>query len=205
MAVVGWAIVGTGPDRDVCGTTTCVRDLESVGSACKTLLMLKIKHRFTCQNAPLAVSPIPRPHTWISHPITMKRTSTTMTMMQQITQQTAYFLKKSAQASGEREEVSAVHASVRRGQRSARTERVEKVEVDAEAIKQRRPHRRRQEWELVRLLAPQSNGVLQGLAARYQLDREPDRPLVALEVWMCCGHPYIVYPVRAASPQRLVA
>ena len=105
----------------------------------------------------------------------------------------------------EREEVSAVHASVRRGQKSARTERVEKVEVDAEAIKQRRPHRRRQEWELVRLLAPQSNGLLQGLAARYQLDREPDRPLVALEVWMCCGHPYIVYPVRAASPQRLVA
>ena len=34
-----------------------------------------------------------------------------MTMMQQITQQTAYFLKKSAQASGERE-VSAVQASV---------------------------------------------------------------------------------------------
>ena len=86
-------------------------------------------------------------------------------MMQQITQQTAYFLKKSAQASGEREEVSAVHASVRRGQKSARTERVEKVEVDAEAIKQRRPHRRRQEWELVRLLAPQSNGLLQGLQA----------------------------------------
>ena len=94
-------------DYDLCAGP-CI---ESVGSACKILLMLKIKHRFTCQNAPLAVSPIPRPHTWISHPITMKRTSTTMTMMQQITQQTAYFLKKSAQASGERE-VSAVQASV---------------------------------------------------------------------------------------------
>ena len=121
MAVVGWASVGTGPDRDVCGTTTCVRDLESVGSACKTLLMLKIKHRFTCQNAPLAVSPIPRPHTWISHPITMKRTSTTMTMMQQITQQTAYFLKKSAQASGERGQRGARKREERAKKRAYRT------------------------------------------------------------------------------------